>query len=323
MTANDLHHPGYLALSGGVGGAKLALGLSHILPPEQLTLVVNTADDFVHLGLNISPDLDTLMYTLAGIVNRERGWGLETETWHAMEALKRLGGESWFRLGDGDLATHLQRGELLRSGLSLTEATRELALSLGVKQKILPMSDHIVQTMVNTTEGEMAFQEYFVREECRPKVTGFRFAGIDKAEPQSDWMEMLSDINLKAVIICPSNPFVSVEPMLQLRGLRAALVACKAPVIAVSPIVGGAAIKGPAAKMMAELNMPVTASAVAEYYGDILDGFVIDERDADLVDHIPGGVRSLVVPTIMRTLEDRKDLAQKVVAFADQLRDSR
>lgn len=310
-----------LALSGGVGGAKLALGLSRVLAPEQLTIVANTADDFEHLGLSISPDLDTLMYTLAGLNNRQMGWGLADESWNAMTALEQLGGETWFRLGDKDLATHLQRSTRLAAGCSLSQVTRELCQQLGIMHPVVPMSDQPVRTMLNTAAGELSFQHYFVREQCQPAVHSYRFAGIEQAQPQQDVMQWLTNDDLQAIIICPSNPFVSVEPMLQLSGLRQAMIDSPAPVIAVSPIVAGQALKGPAAKMMTEMNMPVTASAVAGYYGDLLDGFVIDNADGGLADDIAAsGIAVACVPTVMKSLEDRVSLAQAVLSFSGQLK---
>ncbi|MDB4470943.1 2-phospho-L-lactate transferase, partial [Deltaproteobacteria bacterium] len=275
-----------VAFTGGVGGAKLALGLSHRLSPLELSLVVNTADDFEHLGLSISPDIDTLLYTLAGINDPKQGWGLANESWQAMAALEQLGGETWFRLGDRDMATHLLRSERLREGDSLSEVTALLAQQLGIKHSILPMTDDPVRTRVKTASGELDFQHYFVREQCQPAITGFYFDGIEQAKPQPQLLPQLRDQSLQAIILCPSNPFLSVEPMLATPGIRAAMIKSSAPVVAVSPIVAGIAIKGPAAKMMQELSMPATALAVAEYYGDLLDGFVIDESDAGLADSI-------------------------------------
>jgi len=309
-----------LALTGGVGGAKLVLGLYKVLAPEQLTIVTNTADDFEHLGLPISPDLDTLMYTLAGRNNTEQGWGLADESWQAMGMLKDYGAEDWFMLGDKDIATHLVRGQLLNSGQTLTQVTAHLCRQLGVQATVLPMSDDPVRTKVQTPDGELAFQHYFVRERCEPSVTGFRFDGLDCAQAQPQFLEMLSSPDLAAVIICPSNPFVSVSPTLNLPGVRAALKATKAPVIAVSPIVAGLAIKGPTAKMMQELNIPSSALAVAEYYGDLLDGFVIDDSDADQAEVIRAlGMAVDVAPTVMKSLEDRVKLAERVLQFSQQL----
>jgi len=309
-----------LALSGGVGGAKLALGLKHYLPAGQLTVVANTADDFEHLGLSISPDLDTVMYTLVGLNDTEKGWGLAGESWNGLAALERLGGDTWFQLGDQDLATHLMRTQALAQGESLTEVTALLSQRLNAGVKLLPMSDDPVRTMIETASGELSFQHYFVRDRCAPAVSGFRFEGIETAKAQTEFLQLLQGDELAAVVVCPSNPFVSVEPMLSLPGVRAALKQSRAPVVAVSPIVAGMAIKGPAAKMMQELSMPASAQAVADYYGDLLDGFVIDESDAFQAEAIEAlGIKTLVTPTIMNDLGDRIDLAQQVVKFSASL----
>lgn len=309
-----------LALTGGVGGAKLALGLSALLPPDRLTIVANTGDDFKHLGLHIAPDLDTVMYTLAGLANPEQGWGIAGESWAAMDALAGLGAETWFRLGDRDLATHLLRSQWLRAGKSLTAVTDLLCQRLGIPYRLLPMSDNPVRTLVATAAGELAFQHYFVRERCAPPVTGFRFAGIESARPQGDFMDRLRAPTLAATVICPSNPFVSIRPILGLPGVEAALRASAAPVIAVSPIVAGRALKGPAAKMMAELRLPATAAAVAAVYGDLLTGFVIDEADGAQADQIRDlGIEVLVVPTVMASREDKIALARHVLDFAASL----
>ena len=307
----------YLALSGGVGGAKLALGLSKQLTSDELIVVCNTGDDFVHYGLPICPDLDTVMYTLAGRNNQAQGWGLADESWRVMDALAQLDGETWFRLGDLDIATHLQRGELLRRGLSLSAVTKILCHQLGVNYRVLPMSDDPVATRVQTANGELNFQDYFVREQCKPEVSGFLFQGIEQAHPQQEFIELLRGDTLDAVIICPSNPFVSVDPILQLPGVRAALAECSAPVVAVSPIVGGQAIKGPAAKMLRELNLQSSAFAVAEHYCDILDGFIIDTSDADQMEAIAAlDIAVHCTPSIMTTLDDRIRLATDVMRFA-------
>ena len=312
-----MNFPAVLALSGGVGGAKLALGLSHLLAAEQLTIVANTADDFEHLGLPISPDLDTVMYTLAGRNNAEQGWGLAGESWQAMAMLGDYGGADWFQLGDRDIATHLVRGERLRGGDTLSEVTAYLCQRLGIAATVLPMTDDAVRTKILTADGELDFQHYFVREACRPSVSGFRFEGVANARPQADFMAALGSSQLEALVICPSNPFVSVQPILELAGVRAAMAAASAPVIAVSPIVAGQAIKGPAAKMMAELQMPATALAVAEYYAELVDGFVIDEADRDQADAIRAlGLAVKVVPTVMKSLQNRIELARQVLAFA-------
>lgn len=303
-----------LALSGGVGGAKLALGLSRVLEPGQLTIVANTADDFEHLGLYIAPDLDTVMYTLAGRNDVERGWGLAGESWHCLQALADLGAASWFQLGDRDLATHIRRTELLRSGLSLDEVTALLCDQLGVGAALLPMSNDPVRTVVETDLGPLPFQHYFVREQCRPRVSGFHFEGLEAAVPLPALMDLLADPELALVVICPSNPFVSVDPIVRLPGLRAALSASSAACVAVSPIVGGQAIKGPAAKMLAELGLPVTAASVAAHYRGLVDCFVLDEADATLVPAIAEqGVQVATAPTIMKTLGDREALARRVL----------
>ncbi len=312
-----------LALSGGVGGAKLALGLADALPAEQLAIIVNTGDDFNHLGLHISPDIDTLLYTLSGRSNEELGWGLAGESWQAMDALGELDGETWFRLGDRDLATHLWRSQALTNGLSLSQLTSRLAGLLGVKCAVHPMSDDPVRTVVHTNEGELPFQQYFVRRQCEPVVNGFEFSGIAEAVPNSSVMDLLRGDDLDAVIICPSNPFVSVDPILQLPGMYEAVRDAKAPLIAVSPIVAGMAIKGPAAKMMAELNMPVTALAVAEHYADrypgLLDCFVIDESDVTLAADIQRiGIEVAVSSTVMKTREDKQKLAKFTLNLAGE-----
>jgi len=307
-----------LALSGGIGGAKLALGLSRILPSGRTVVVANTGDDFEHLGLSISPDLDTLMYTLAGIDNPETGWGLRSETWNFMTALDALGGETWFRLGDRDLATHVERTRRLKAGESLSQITEDFCRRLGVQAKILPMSDDAVHTRVRTAEGWLSFQDYFVRWRCEPVVTELDYAGAAAARPQPEFLSMLGDAHLRAVVICPSNPFLSIDPILALPGVRAALAGCAAPVVAVSPIISGRAVKGPTAKMMAELGLPVTAAAVAKRYGDLLDGYLVDHGDIDAV--ACPGAKVAGAAILMTTLAEREALARVVLAFADSLR---
>ncbi|MDJ0876963.1 MAG: 2-phospho-L-lactate transferase [Halieaceae bacterium] len=307
-----------LALSGGVGGAKLALGLARVLPVDALTVVANTADDFEHLGFYIAPDLDTVMYTLAGINDSERGWGLAGESWQCLDALDRLGGERWFQLGDRDLATHILRSSLLREGLSLTEVTARLCDALQVAVTLLPMSDDPVRTLVDCEDGELPFQHYFVREQCRPAVRGFRFEGQQLARPQAQFMELLADPELGLVVICPSNPFVSVDPILGLPAVRDALASCAAPVYAVSPIVGDRALKGPAAKMMAELGLPVSAASVAAHYRGLVDTFVMDDSDATLAGTIDEpGMQVMTAPTVMKSLEDREQLARVLLSHAE------
>ena len=304
-----------MTLTGGVGGAKLVLGLSDELAGDELHVVVNTGDDFEHLGLPICPDIDTLLYTLAGLSNTELGWGLEGETWQALDAMERLGGETWFRLGDRDLATHLWRREQLARGNSLSEVTRALAARLGVAAHVYPMCDEPVRTMVLTEQGDLPFQHYFVREKCNPSVSGFRFDGISAARPNRDVQKLLKENSVARVIICPSNPYVSVDPILQIPGFWLALRDSPAEVVLVSPIVAGRALKGPAAKMMDELGVPATAIGVAEHYSarypGLIDSFVIDESDATLGPEIEAlGLKAVVTSTVMRTRDDKRQLAR-------------
>jgi LPPG:FO 2-phospho-L-lactate transferase len=307
-----------LALSGGIGGAKLALGLSRVLPPDRLIVVANTGDDFEHLGLAISPDLDTLMYTLAGLSDPDKGWGRRAETWTFMAALAALGGETWFQLGDGDLATHVERTRRLTAGEPLSRITQDFCRRLGVGPKILPMSDQRVRTRVRCAEGGLDFQDYFVRRRCAPAVTELAYDGAASARPQADFMAALADPRLRAVVICPSNPYLSVDPILALPGVRAALASCAAPVVAVSPIIGGRAVKGPTAKMMTELGLAATAAAVGQHYAGLIDIYVVDHDDAEMVS-LPD-VRTVKAPILMSTLADREALARGVLAFADELR---
>tara|TARA_R110002110_G_scaffold406421_1_gene626356 strand:- start:168145 stop:169113 length:969 start_codon:yes stop_codon:yes gene_type:complete len=310
--------PTVLALSGGVGGAKLALGLSHELAASQLQVLVNTADDFTHLGLQICPDIDTLLYTLSGLSNAELGWGLANETWQTMQAMERLGGDTWFRLGDRDMATHLWRSHLLAGGQNLSQVTQQLAHSFGLQLQVLPMSNDPVQTRVQTAQGDLPFQHYFVRDQCKPVVTGFNFEGVSSARPNPAVMKWLQSPSPQGIVICPSNPFVSIDPMLQLPGLWTALRDSPAPVLLISPIVGGRALKGPAAKMMAELGLPVTAVGVAQHYArrypGLIDCFVIDESDATLSQDIRElGLEVAVTSTVMKDLQHKRQLARFVI----------
>ena len=307
-----------LAISGGVGGAKLAVGLAAVLDPAELLVVANTGDDFEHLGLQICPDIDTLVYTLAGLADPVRGWGLAGETWQCMEALGALGGQDWFRLGDRDLATHLQRSALLRAGLTLSEATARLAAALGVRHAIVPMSDTPVRTLVDTDRGTFAFQEYFVRERCEPVVRGVRFAHAAQALPAPALGAWLDAAPRPFAVICPSNPWLSVDPVLAVPGLGERLAAL--PVVAVSPIVGGRALKGPAAKMMAELGLPVSALEVARHYRGLADAFVIDRQDQDQAEAIGVlGMRVLVTDTVMTDAASKRRLAADVLGLLDTL----
>jgi LPPG:FO 2-phospho-L-lactate transferase len=310
-----------VALSGGVGGAKLALGLSRIVPAANLLVVANVGDDFEHLGLHISPDTDTLMYTLAGLDNTKLGWGRRDETWLFMETLTVLGGEDWFRLGDRDLAVHVERTGRLRQGETLSAITADFCRRLGVGPRVLPATNDRLRTRLRTDQGWLDFQEYFVRLQCRPVVREFAFEGAEDARPHPDLLAALRNERLRAVIICPSNPFISIEPILAAPGTRQALSACAAPVIAVSPIIGGRAIKGPTAKMMAELGMTPSGATVAKRYGDLLDGYVMDTADgAEAAQVMP---RVTLAPTLMTNLAEREQLARVVLEAADTLASSK
>ena len=302
-----------LAITGGVGGAKLALGLSKILTPDELLFLVNTGDDFQHLGLEISPDLDSLLYALSGKNNPELGWGRADETWACISELEELGADSWFRLGDRDLALHLVRTQMLNQGATLQKVADRLSKSLGIDHRIAPMSNDKISTTVNTPNGKLAFQEYFVREQCEPAVIDFDFEGIENSKPNPVVMSWLDECD--GIIICPSNPYVSVDTILSVPKYRDAFQS--KPVIAVSPIVGGLAIKGPAAKMMKELGVPPTPIAVAKHYGSLLSGFVLDQTDHEQAKDIP--IPSIVTQTIMLTLRDRIALAEQCVRFLEEI----
>jgi LPPG:FO 2-phospho-L-lactate transferase len=300
------------ALAGGVGGAKLAHGLAQVLAPEDLTVIVNTGDDFEHLGLYICPDLDTVCYTLAGLANPETGWGRAGETWNTIANIETLGGPAWFRLGDSDIATHLERTRRLKEGQALSKITRDFCSSWGIKHTILPMTDVPVRTMVNTEEGELAFQEYFVHRHCEPRVTSFRFDGVEVAEPAPGAREALESAD--AVVFCPSNPWVSIDPILSV------IKEINKPIIAVSPIIGGKAVKGPAAKMYTELGIEPSALAVAKHYRTILTGFVLDTTDLESEIQIKDlSVKTLVTDTLMNQNTDRTRLANDVLHFIGSL----
>jgi len=299
-----------VALAGGVGGAKLAHGFAQILPPEDLTVIVNTGDDFEHLGLTICPDLDTVCYTLAGLANSDTGWGRENETWNTISNIEKLGGPNWFRLGDQDFATHIERTRRLKEGKSLSQVTREFCAAWGIKQTVLPMSDSSVRTMVSTDKGELAFQEYFVHRHCEPDVKGFRFEGIEVAQPVPGARDAIK--SAQALVICPSNPWVSIDPILRV------LKKIDKPVVAVSPIIGGKTVKGPAAKMYAEMGIEPSALAVAEHYRNLLTGFVLDNQDRQLSDKFKKG-KILVTDTLMKSPTDRARLAMEVLQFVGSL----
>ena len=302
-----------LALTGGVGGAKLALGLAKVLSPKEVAFVVNTGDDFEHMGLHIAPDLDTLTYTLAGLADPANGWGRGDESWRLLETLDALGGETWFRLGDRDMALHLRRRALLDAGRGLSDATAAIAARLGIDHAILPMSDDPVRTRVLTADGALAFQHYFVRDRCRPVAQGFEFAGAESARLNP----AIPFEDVRLVVICPSNPFVSVDPILAVPGMRDALRNTQAPVVAVSPIVGGKAIKGPTAKMMRELGVPATTAQVAKHYAGLATHFVLDAVDAAAESAVAAlGLQTRVAQTVMKSLQDRIALARTVLEFA-------
>ncbi len=306
-----------VALTGGIGGAKLALGLQRVLDPGQLAVICNTGDDFRHLGLEISPDIDTILYTLSGLSDPDRGWGRREETWNFMAALGDFGGETWFQLGDKDLAIHVERTRRLEDGETLSAVTDGFRRRLGLATRILPMSDDPVRTRLLTADGWLDFQDYFVRQRCEPAVTEIVFAGAETAKPPSAVLAALSDPELRAVVICPSNPLISIEPILAVPGIREALASCRAPIIGVSPIIGGQAVRGPTAKLMRELGLDSSASAVALRYAELIDAWLVDRVDAEA--SVPAGVHKVVAETMMVSLEDRERLARAVLACALRL----
>lgn len=314
-----------VALSGGIGGAKLALGLSRVLPPQELLVVANTGDDFEHLGFYICPDIDTLIYTLGGVSNTAQGWGRADETWSFMEALRASDPEqAWFLLGDKDLETHRARTASLRDGASLTEVTARLARRFGVAASILPMSDDPVRTHLQVEDESgirwLPFQHYFVKLQCRPPIRRIEYRGSLQAKPSRQLQFALQSGRVRAVILCPSNPFLSIDPILALPGLREMLIQCGAPVVAVSPVVGGKALKGPTAKIMAELGMASDCQSIARHYSGLLDGLVIDQADREQHSALEtSGLRVTATQTVMQSLADRERLARGVLDFADAL----
>lgn len=315
----------WLLLSGGVGGAKLALGFARTLADSRaLAIIANTGDDFEHLGLTICPDLDTLMYTLGGVANPETGWGRAGETDTFMRSLRALGGESWFHLGDGDLATHIERTRRTRAGETLSEATAALTARFGIAAEIVPMSDDPLRTEIVTAGRVLSFQHYFVRERCEPVVSAIRFAGASRARLAPRAAALLADPALAGIVICPSNPLISIDPILAVPGVRVALERATAPVIAVSPIVGGEALKGPTAKMLRELGREATALAIAYHYAPLIDGLVLDEVDRALLTDVRLlGLAACTAATVMRTLDDKMALARAVMEFARSLTSTR
>jgi LPPG:FO 2-phospho-L-lactate transferase len=309
--------PSVVVLSGGVGGAKLTLGLDRILPAGALTAVINTGDDFYHLGLCICPDIDTTLYTLSGLADRNKGWGRGDESWGFMAALGQLGGDTWFQLGDRDLALHVLRSRALARGERLSAFTADMAQRLGITSRILPMSDDPVATEVETSDGTLPFQEYFVRHQCRPRVRALSYRGADHARPAPGVLDALAAPDLEAVVIAPSNPYLSIDPILAVPGIREALAATAAPVIAVTPVIGGSAVKGPTTKIMAELRLSPSARTIADHYRNLIDGFLLDERDKTLLEAMPVATR--VADTLMVSLEDRERVAGAVLSFARHL----
>ena len=299
-------------LSGGVGGAKLLTGLSRLLPPEEITIVGNTGDDFEWFGLRVCPDLDTIAYTLAGRVNPKTGWGIQEDTFECLDALGGFGCETWFQIGDRDLATHLFRTRLLDKGLTLSEVTGKICSALGIRCRLLPMTDAYVPTRIVTDGGDLHLQEYLVRNQSCPAVRKLYYSNIEQALPTPQVKESI--LGAKGILVCPSNPFISIGPILAVPGLRGFLQSTGAPVIAVTPIVGGRAIKGPAAKMLQELGFPVSAHGVARIYQGLVDVFVLDERDSDLKKEIGSlGMQVILSNTVMTNLEEKLSLARRVL----------
>jgi len=315
-----------LAVSGGAGGAKLALGLARALNPAELAVLVNTGDDFTHLGLRICPDLDTVLYTLAGVVNTTQGWGRANESFGFMDELRRQGGPDWFLLGDRDLVLHVERTRRLAAGETLTQIMADLATRFGVATRLLPMTDAPVATLLDTSAGQLEFQHYFVRLRTIPAVQRLHYAGAAQARPSDDLLTLLRSRSLEAIILCPSNPYLSIDPILAVPGIRAALRAADVPIVAVSPLVGGRAVKGPTAKIMQELGIETSALAIARHYAGLIDGLLVDEADASaelkgpMSDEFSKlGIVVGTARTLMRTLEDRQRLAESALDFARRL----
>jgi LPPG:FO 2-phospho-L-lactate transferase len=305
-----------MALAGGVGGARMANGLAACLPPEDLLVVVNVGDDFEHLGLPISPDLDTVCYTLAGLNDRERGWGLAGESWNFMAAIRELGGEDWFNLGDRDLATHILRRTLLETQ-SLSEVTRHICERLGIVHRIVAATDDRLRSIVHSDEGTLAFQDYFVGRRAEPAFRSIDFDGAEAARPSPAFAAALDDPDLEAIILCPSNPVLSIAPILAIGDVRDRLRRSPAPVLAISPFIGGEAIKGPAAKIFNELNIPCSPQGLISCLGDVVDALVIDHADAE---SSGTGLPTLATDTLMRDDAGQKRLASEVLAFARSVR---
>lgn len=305
-----------LALAGGVGGAKLAHGLAQVLPPDDLVVVINTGDDEVFHGLHVSPDVDTVMYTLAGLVDADKGWGISGDTFNALAMLRQYDALAWFNLGDRDLATHIQRTQLLNDGWTLSEVARELCARLGVQHAVVPMSDESVRTVAATDEGKLSFQEYFVKRHCEPRLIELHFDGAEAAQPSPVFEDALE--RARAIVVCPSNPFLSIHPILALNGVRKRIENLSIPRFAVSPIVGGRALKGPAAKILQELGRDASCVEIAHEYQGLCDTLVIDGSDLDHAGEIEGlGLRVELTDTVMKTDSDRAELARHLLTLVD------
>lgn len=307
---NNMSELKIVALAGGVGGARLSDGLAQVIQPEDLTVIVNVGDDFTFLGLRISPDLDTVYYTLAGLENPETGWGRNNDTWKVLDNLRQLGMPDWFQLGDTDIATHLARTIRLGRGDTLSQITHDFCQVWRIKVNVLPMSDDVIQTMIYTNQGDLEFQEYFVHRRCKPVVKGFSFEGVEKSRPAKGTIEAIDHCN--AVVICPSNPWVSIDPILAIKGYKEALK--NHPVFAVSPIIGTQTVKGPAAKMFFEMGIQPSALAVAQHYAGIIDYIFIDSSDQDLINDINKlGIQAISTDILMHDRNDRRRLAREIV----------
>jgi LPPG:FO 2-phospho-L-lactate transferase len=306
-----------VAICGGVGGAKLALGLQDQLK-ERLTVAVNMADDFSHLGLEISPDLDTVLYTLGNLSDQERGWGRSGETWNFMSALAMVGGETWFQLGDQDLATHVERTRRLREGETITQIAQDFARRFNVTANVLPATNDKIRTMVETEQGEIPFQRYFVEQRCAPAVRAIRFAGMEKATPSSDIEHAFESDGLDLIIICPSNPYLSVDPVIKIPGFQNLIKKARAPVVAISPLIGGQSIKGPTKKVMEELKIPVTTASIFYHYRHLIDGLVVDTADSEAAKAL--GAQICATPTLMHDRRSKIELAKSVIDFGQRLR---
>ena len=308
-----------IALSGGVGGAKLCLGLHQICEPEELYFITNTGDDFLYLGFYIAPDVDTLVYTLAGVNNTETGWGRADETWKTHNVLGELGADNWFKLGDKDLALHLHRSKALRNGERLTSITQDIANRFHLKATVLPMSDHMIQTVIDTNEGLLSFQEYFVKQASKPKIKDISFKSKNP-EPSAEVTETLMDPYLKGIVICPSNPYLSIDPILSIETISQSIAESKSPRVAVSPIINGQSVKGPTTKIMNELGLETNVLTIAQHYKDYIDGIVIDTSDQDYAGQIESmGIQVKLSEIMMNNDDDKKRVAEDVIHFIDHI----